>query len=407
MIRNRSELDACLFKEWQAKKDKSFIYGYTRDRMDESARAIAEKIGEGGDADDVNCGKNRYIRLKAIDIAFSDINVISYEEYAEMLITYREDCGEKAKGKFRNFDDRNAIRKNVDSLLDYFLRNTVSEYFRSQGYSIKREKDTSTDTIVEKAEIKLKQRTYIDPVSLYLAYSENTGIIEKSADVKQGGNEAKGDILSRLKDHDYFMECIKQLEICNRQKKTGAYLPLYVDDRTGAGIYMIGKDYIQGGGRLLQSCYPCIVAFKEAVDEAYAADMWDRNAEDEISEWLDPDAEMDISGFLSPGKNTHPGYHYLLAEKIVVRYDRLSEARTVFSRMIKEGRAYNVYKYYNDLSGEVSDIPKSFRDYMYITEESEGISEDELEIIRRVREKENEYINYENCRKLRNSDGMN
>ena len=48
MIRNRSELDACLFKEWQAQKDKSFIYGYTRDRMDESARALAEKIGEGG-----------------------------------------------------------------------------------------------------------------------------------------------------------------------------------------------------------------------------------------------------------------------------------------------------------------------------------------------------------------------
>ena len=84
MIRNRSELDACLFKEWQAKKDKSFIYGYTRDRMDESARALAEKIGEGGNADDANSGKNRYIRLNAIDIAFNDINVISYEQYEEI-----------------------------------------------------------------------------------------------------------------------------------------------------------------------------------------------------------------------------------------------------------------------------------------------------------------------------------
>ena len=401
MIRNRSELDACLFKEWQAKKDKRFIYGYTRDRMDESARALAEKIGEGGNADDANSGKNRYIRLKAIDIAFNDINAISYERYAEMLMAYREDCGVKAKGKFRDFKDRNAIRKNVDSLLDYFLRNTVSEYFKSQGYSIKKEKDTSTDTIVERVEIKTKQRTYIDPVELYLAYSESTSLNETAADVKHGTNEVAGDILSRLKDEKYFMECVKLLENCNRQKKTGTYMPLYVDDRTGAGIYLIGKNFIQSGEKMSQSCYPCIVALKEAFNEAYAVKTLDRNVEDEISELLDPDAEVDISGILSPEKNMRPTYHYLLAEKIVVRYDRLSEARTVFCRMIKDGRAYNVYKYYNDLSDEVSDIPEIFRDYMYIPEGTEGTAEDELESVRTVMAKEDEYIMKENRKKLR------
>ena len=402
MIRNRSELDACLFKEWQAKKDKSFIYGYTRDRMDESARALAEKIGEGGNADDANSGKNRYIRLKAIDIAFNDINVISYKQYEEMLIAYREDCGEKAKGKFRDFNDRNSIRKNVDSLLDYFLRNTVYEYFKSQGYSVKKEKDTSTDTTVERVEIRTKQRTYIDPIELYLAYSENAGISGKAVDVKHGASVASGDILSRLGDDNYFMECLKLVESCNRQKKIGTYLPLYVDDRTGAGIYLIGKNFIKKGEKLSQSCYPCIVALKEAFNEAYAVDILNRNAEDEIGEWLDPDAEVDVSSILSPEKNMHPGYHYLLAEKIVVRYDRLSEARTVFSRMLKDNRVYNVYRYYNDLSDEVSDIPESFRDYMYIPEGSEGISEDEVESIRSVREKEDEYIEKENRRKIRN-----
>ncbi len=402
MIRNRSEFDACLFKEWLAKKDKSFIYGYTRDRMDESARALAEKIGEGGNADDVNSGKNRYIRLKAIDIAFNDINVISYERYEEMLIAYREDC-KKAKGKFKNFNDRKSIRKNVDSLLDYFLRNTVSEYFKSQGYSIKRKKDTSTDTTVEIPEIKSKQRTYIAPLELYLAYSERTSLNETAADVKHGTNKATGDILSRLKDEKYFMECLKLLESCNRQKKIGTYLPLYVDERTGAGIYLIGKNFIQSGEKLSQSCYPCIVALKEAFNEAYAVKTLDRNVEDEISELLDPDAEVDISGILSPEKNMRPTYHYLLAEKIVVRYDRLSEARTVFCRMIKDGRAYNVYKYYNDLSNEISDIPESFRDYMYIPEGTEGIAEDELESVKTVMEKEDAYLKKENLKKLRNT----
>ena len=70
--------------------------------------------------------------------------------------------------------------------------------------------------------------------------------------------------------------------------------------------------------------------------------------------------------------------------------------------MLKDNRAYNVYRYYNDLSDEVSDIPESFRDYMYIPEGSEGISEDEMESIRSVREKEDEYIEKENRRKLRN-----
>ena len=407
MIMDRADLDKCLFDEWRKKKEDSFIYGYLRERRETSARDLADSIREGETPEPAD--EHRYIYLRAIDIAFNEGKIAGDEEkikqFVKMLKDFRTAVGDKAGKKFKasdNIDIDNidinskdvdillkSAHEDIEKLLSYYIRSDVSEYFRSQGFSIIKKEDPATGDRVETVEENPKQRKYIDPVSLYKAYSESTSAPEE----KDGGSGkdpkvSNGDIFARLHDNEYFDKCLKLMQLYNRQKNTMIYMPLYVDERTGMGIYIVGTKHLEEDG-LPGSCYPCIIAFKEL-----QGILTDCDEMDEVNDWMGSDS--DYTRLLLPGASSKRDLHCAIAseKKIILRYKKLSDAKAVFEKLLgwKEKPAYNGYRYYNDAPSDMDQqVSDCFKDYMYI-QDTEDFTEEELQHITSIKAEEDNYI---------------
>lgn len=118
------------------------------------------------------------------------------------------------------------ITKMTEEILDSILKIDVKTFLYDIGYS-----ERTTDGVI--GESRKKDRT-MDMLDKYCK-EHNISFMP--------GMACAGSGIEKLNDVEYIKECKKLFTQLNREKITRVFIPLGIDPGSGAGIYIIGRDY--------------------------------------------------------------------------------------------------------------------------------------------------------------------
>ena len=144
----------------------------------------------------------------------------------------------------------------TEELLDYILKMDVKTFLYDIGYSER----TGDGTI---GESRKKDRT-MDMLDKYCKDHH----IYFTPQIGAGNNEK-----AKLDDPEYIKECRKLFAQLNRDKITKVFIPLAIDPASGAGVYIIGREYYKEvpdrQAEILESCcYSCLFFDEIIIDES-------------------------------------------------------------------------------------------------------------------------------------------
>lgn len=310
MIKDKTEFYDALWNDYfnRSEKDRtnSFICCYIKKNKD----ARAETIGRSkASVIEYSYRKRRdkYILLKSAYLAVVRYDVMTVQEYSDILKSL---LGAKLPAKYMDLSKRDDLDKAETMFERRFLMGCVNDYFYNLGYRSGRKDEYGQDIICPNRQ--LKEDGYNDELEMlyeFNIFSERTEIMPTTVHYGEP-------------DDEYIGKCTELYDAMIRENRTDAFVPLHVDRRTGAGIYIIGSgkfdDKTMG---FLQKkdtdiCYVCIIYFDMLESITRTLNM--------------PMDEVSISMFV---KKT---------------YRSVKKAFDDFSKLVSEQILYEQYPYEND-----------------------------------------------------------
>lgn len=97
-------------------------------------------------------------------------------------------------------------------------------------------------------------------------------------------------IETKLDDHEYIKECEKLYRQLNQERNEKAFVPLEIDPKTGAGIYIVGRGYYDVNRRreIRQSCHYSVMYIEDIpesdVDDTIYITMHEQSTEETLED---------------------------------------------------------------------------------------------------------------------------
>lgn len=232
MIKNRDEFFGMLWEDYisfdEKERDKCFVYGYLKQKKD----SRAEVIGRSRDAVIDYSGqkkRDKYILLKSAYLAMERYEVMNEEEYVGIL---KELIGNSVPKKYRELCGRKAVAQAEEAFERRFLIGCVSDFFYNLGYRTNRNIEHGQS--VKLPSKHLKEDGYNDEFEMMYRFSVYSND-DMTADADK--NVTFGSL-----DDEYIQKCSKLYDTLLKERNSMAFVPLYIDSETGAGVYIIGRD---------------------------------------------------------------------------------------------------------------------------------------------------------------------
>lgn len=284
-IKDKRGLTDALWLEWQTSEKEArkncFIYQYIKEKMDTRADDITQEektvtlLGclDGSTAKESLDKYGKYALMKAARDA-SDIDILTREQYGKIYwnlcdnywTSKKTEEIDKKRGKRKSMDppDKKEAKKTEERL----LVRQIGNYFRNEGYINPKEElpDGKTETFTKGSMKKDKSRAYIDPVEMLNAY-----LVYKNEDLEEQRTDsmpANGLDAGSVKKYSDLLDSLNSPTKVDQGK---AFMPLYFDTASGAGLYIIGRDHLKEKEQPNEkkACYACNVYFDYFMPDDY------------------------------------------------------------------------------------------------------------------------------------------
>lgn len=269
MIESREELGRKLVEEYETHKaDESYreslLYRYFKER--EERRAEGKLQSEKSARDflaDKEAEKEYYLRLRVAYLAMGDgyqyITRSEYEEVKKILVNQlcsqkkmSEKTRESLRGELQEKSEGRLLKESQERLEDRLLKRQAADFV----YNEKRERSSKKES---------------DDVKLLRFFEQNSGQGDMPARVA-GMQEVQA---GRKPDQAFIKKCEKICRLLRddmqKKEQTRVILPLFVEESTGAGLYLMGRDNIPETeipkAHSGFPCYPCVVCYEECARE--------------------------------------------------------------------------------------------------------------------------------------------
>ena len=196
--------------------------------------------------------RDKYILLHGAYLAFKREN-IAEEEYKD-IFTSIIDSSKKNSRKYLQLLEKDI--KEANRQLEYFiLRGCVSDFFDNEGFK------ASGESLNSASRHRKEKQGYNDIIEMLHFYMRKKNM---SAEVSEKAAEIS---------EDYIEKCSKLYNDAIREKQKEAFIPLFFDHDSGAGIFIVGRDRFKGKNSFKgkTDCTICIIYFSElhGDDEGY------------------------------------------------------------------------------------------------------------------------------------------
>lgn len=310
MIKDKSDFYDALWSDHANRSDKdkinSFVYLYFKKNKDIRAEIIG-RSRETVDEYSRQKRRDKYILLKSAYLAVVRYNVMTIQGYSAILKTL---LGVKLPAKYESLCTREELDKAEEMFERRFLMGCVNDYFYNLGYRSGRKDEYGQSVRCQNRQ--LKEDGYNDELEMLYEFKKFIGKTE----------HINTQIHTENTDEEYIAKCTELYDTLIREKREDAFVPLYVDRSTGAGIYIIGSNrFGEDTFCFLQRkdtdiCYVCIIYFYQA---------------EAISRIINlPEDEMSISMWVKD------------------RYLSVSKAFDEFAKLVSEKELYENYPFEND-----------------------------------------------------------
>ncbi len=257
MIESREELGRKLVEEYEAHKadesyKESLLYRYFREREErraegklqskESAREFLADKGE---------EKEYYLRLRVAYLAAGDeYQYITRDEYQEVRDALVDQLLRQKKMSAKT--KKSLPGASQEELEDRLLKKQAADFVDNE----KRERSSKKES---------------DDVKLLRFFEQNSG--QGNIPARDAGRPEAQE--GRKLDEAFIKKCEKICRLLRddmlEKEQTRVILPLYVEESTGAGIYLMGRDNIPETkiprAHSKFPCYPCVVWYEECARE--------------------------------------------------------------------------------------------------------------------------------------------
>ncbi len=257
MIESREELGRKLVEEYETHKadesyKESLLYRYFRER--EERRAEGKLQSEKSTRDflaDREEEKEYYLRLRVAYLAMGDeYQYITRDEYQEVRDALVDQLLKQKKMSAKT--KASLPGASQEELEDRLLKKQAADFAGNE----KRERSSKKES---------------DDVKLLRFFERNSG----QGDIPARDADMPGAQAGRESDEAFIKKCEKVCRLLRddmqKKEQTRVILPLYVNESTGAGIYLMGRDNIpeteipKAHSRF--PCYPCVVSYEECARE--------------------------------------------------------------------------------------------------------------------------------------------
>ena len=254
MIANKTELYDLLWRDYFDLHNKnasdSFIYNYLRHNKDKRAENIAKSRNSLCEYA-TKKKLDKYILLRAAYLAYSNgtISENEYLEYFSNIASVKDrKTGEAKLPKCCALDSPDGIKASQEYQECKLLKGCVSDFFQNAGY---RRDTTKNDEYFSKTNIKYtkEKEGYINDLDLWAAYYMYS--MEQST-------EKDGHYIPQL-DSEYIEKCKKLFSLLDNEQYSEAFVPLYFDTASGAGVFIIGKERFEEADS--EGCCVCTAHF--------------------------------------------------------------------------------------------------------------------------------------------------
>ena len=178
---------------------------------------------------------DKYIMLKAAHDAHFRYEQLDEATYIEVLCELIRDSG-KLPVKFRKKLDKgvgaNELEQDYDKLTSALLRGCITDDFRNNGYMIKYEPANNGD---------------------------GRELREIRPDIKPS-SERQASAEAELFSEEFIRRVSVMYNSVTKAGLTECFLPLHIDQGSGAGLYLIGRSLFRKSDPG-QRCYPCVMWF--------------------------------------------------------------------------------------------------------------------------------------------------
>lgn len=257
MIESREELGRKLVEEYETHKaDESYreslLYRYFKER--EERRAEGKLQSEKSARDflaDKEEEKEYYLRLRVAYLAMGDeYRYITREEYQAARDALVDQLLKQKKMSAKT--KASLPGESQEELEDRLLKKQAADFV----YNEKRERSSKKES---------------DDVKLLRFFEQNSGQGDIPARVAGMQEVQEG----RKPDQALIKKCEKICRLLRddmqKKEQTRAILPLFVEESTGAGLYLMGRDNIPETeipkAHSGFPCYPCVVCYEECARE--------------------------------------------------------------------------------------------------------------------------------------------
>lgn len=258
MIKDRDDFYDALWNDYvsfgEKERENSFVYRYLKKKKDSRAEVIGRRKADLFEYAEQK-KRDKYILLKSACFALERYRIISKQEYADILKdligTKDKTTGEvKIPAKYEALDDDEAFKKAEEMFERRFLMGCVRDFFYNLGY--RTNKNDKHGQSVKLPNKHLKEDGYNDEFEMLYEYSLYSGNSENSEAVTDPA-QING---------EYTEKCTRLYDSLLREKCADAFVPLYIDPNTGAGVYIIGKNRFSEDEKAPDEvCFVCVILF--------------------------------------------------------------------------------------------------------------------------------------------------
>lgn len=265
MITNRTELyqriweDYCSFSS--DKKQNSYFYIYMKEKKDAYAKHVSESAASLSEY----CARkkrDKYIMLRSAYLAYKKKNPVISE--ADYIRIFNSLFGEKQRRKYVPLTPEN-IEIAEQIYEREFLLGCINDFFYNLGYRLRKNKENTIEIdkigYVKKGERYLKEQDgYIDDLELWSDYL--TKILQGEPQPPKFVSELTEEYIGKCSD---LFDALN-FDVLNREERRMSFLPLYFDAVSGAGVIVIGNEWLPENKRNEKACRICIIYFSGIYD---------------------------------------------------------------------------------------------------------------------------------------------
>ncbi len=258
MITNRSDLYQRLWDDYfplsNDQKNNSFFYKYLKKKKDDQAAHIVEssdKLAEYSKRKK----QDKYISLRYSYLAYNK-GILTEKEYIDRLTALASAKDRKSLSAMFEPFSSNHIDEAEQTYENIFLIGSINDFFYNMGFRRRKTKDEIKNDVVDSArytrtnERYLKEDGYIDDLDLWARYY--TFCLKDS--------DQPPHFVSAL-TNEYIQKCSHLFSVLDEEQRSSAFIPLYFDPMSGAGVIIIGSNLLPENKRNNKNCRICIAYF--------------------------------------------------------------------------------------------------------------------------------------------------